>query len=165
MLGENDACMQHRALGHEYHDGSGLPLRWHSSYSVGNALLDCQHIVLMELSCTLHDSALSDEATRATTADLLDIAERHCAAEDHLLTCNGYEWTEQHREEHAVGLGRLRALAAEASIGAISRAQLAGAVCRWIYAHLMDMDLPAREYLHPPVQHDLISPRDPLDPR
>lgn len=137
--------------------------RWHSGLALGNAILDRQHILLYALAGTLHDPAAGDAVARTTAQDILDIAQRHCAAEEYLLTANGYEWTEQHREEHLVGLDKLRELGSEFALGTISRSFLAAAVTDWLTFHVVEIDLPAGEYLRrAPVPTHETPGRDPL---
>jgi hemerythrin-like metal-binding protein len=133
---------------------------WAASMSVGHALLDKHHILLLELTRSLvADLPTLDDATlRLAIADLLELAGRHCAAEEQLLTLNGYEWVEQHREEHRAGLDRLRSLASGDAASVCAR--LPAALVDWLVAHLADMDLPAKAYFsHPP---EAPAP-DPLD--
>ncbi|AMO22427.1 hypothetical protein GCM10027034_27830 [Ramlibacter solisilvae] len=122
---------------------------WHAGLSVGNALLDKQHIVLFELVRSLRDAQdnLDDHAFNRALCDLLTLAQRHCAAEEHLLALNGYEWLEQHREEHLAGLDRIQSICLRRARGDLGRESACTAVAAWLEAHLVEMDLPARAYL------------------
>lgn len=135
---------------------------WHPGLSVGNALLDKHHILLMALAQSLADDAgrLDAQALCSAVEDILELARRHCAAEEHLLVLNGYEWADQHREEHAAGLHRIRTVLDEAACGAVSHDDVANAVVDWLAAHATDMDLPARDYL----RHDTGVDRNQPDP-
>lgn len=145
--------------------GDRVPV-WHPGLSVGNALLDKQHILLMELARSLADDAagLGAPSLQAGVEDILQLAERHCAAEEHQLALNGYEWVEQHREEHAAGLHRIRSVLAQSGAGAFSNAAVCATVVEWLADHLSDMDLPARGYLRRDSRVDPNQP-DPLDAR
>lgn len=134
---------------------------WDASMSVGHALLDKHHILLLELARSLvNDLPAMDAATlRLAAHDLLELAERHCAAEEQLLTLNGYEWVDQHREEHRAGLDRLRRLAG--GDPAAVRGRLPAALVDWLLAHLTDMDLPAKEWFaHPQAEEHVPDPLD-----
>ncbi|TFZ07939.1 bacteriohemerythrin [Ramlibacter humi] len=133
---------------------------WDVSMSVGHALLDKHHILLLELARALvNDLPGMDAGTlRLAASDLLELAERHCAAEEHLLTLNGYEWVEQHREEHRAGLDRLRRLASGEP--AMVRKRFPPALVDWLQAHLADMDLPAAEWFSHPAEARVPDPLD-----
>lgn len=135
---------------------------WHPGLSVDNALLDKHHILLMELARSLVANApgLDRESLRLAVQDILQLAERHCAAEEHQLLLNGYEWAEQHQEEHAAGLDRIRAVLAEHARGALPADDVCTVVVDWLAAHITDMDLPARGYL----RHDATVDPDLPDP-
>lgn len=140
-------------------------LQWDASLSVGNALLDRQHILLFQLTRSFSLALQQEEEVfRAAFAGILELAQRHCAAEEQLLLGNGYEWVAQHREEHIAGLDRLQALGAEVACGTLAREQLAAALRHWMVAHLVDMDLPASEWLAPaPGRIGDPDGHDPLD--
>lgn len=139
---------------------------WHPRLSVDNALLDKHHILLLELARSLVADApgLDRESLCLAVEDILQLAERHCAAEEHQLLLNGYEWVDQHREEHAAGLDRLRAVLAEYARGAIPSGDVCSVVVNWLDAHITDMDLPARGYLRHAASVDPDFP-DPLEAR
>jgi hemerythrin-like metal-binding protein len=122
---------------------------WHAGLTVGNALLDKQHIVLFELIRSLCDprGALDDDAFTQALADIAALSERHFAAEEQLLALNGYEWLEQHLEEHVAGLDRIHSILIRHTGGHISRESACAAVATWYEAHLLEMDLPAQGYL------------------
>ncbi|MBA2961152.1 MULTISPECIES: bacteriohemerythrin [Ramlibacter] len=141
-------------------------LQWNPRYSLGNPLLDRQHILLFELtrSFAADVAQMSHETLAAAYGDILGLAQRHCAAEEQMLLVNGYEWLEQHRQEHVAGLDRLQAVWAAVACGDLSRHRLVLALQGWLVTHLQDMDLPAVEYLatDPRRVRDPDGP-DPLD--
>lgn len=122
---------------------------WNAEPSLGNALLDRQHILLIGLARTLVRDlpALDRDAVLLAGQDILTLARQHCAAEEDCLLRNGYEWLEQHREEHAAGLDRLQSHWGEVARGTLPPEHFVAAVIDWLHVHLEDMDLPAREYL------------------
>lgn len=122
---------------------------WQAGHAVGNALLDRQHMLLISLARSLAQDApgLDRDAVFSATRDIVSLTERRCAAEEDLLLRNGYEWLEQHRQEHQAGLDRLRALSACAATGALACEAFVAAFVNWLETHMVDMDLPAREYL------------------
>lgn len=121
---------------------------WHANMAVGHALVDKQHISLMELirSLVRMIGSPDDQAFLSAVADIVSQAERHCATEDQLLLQNGFEWAEQHQQEHEAGLDRLRSLQARLVARSITREAACAGLVDWFEAHLVDMDLPARDY-------------------
>lgn len=117
--------------------------------SVDNPVLDRQHLLLIGLARSLAQDApdLDRDAVLGAGRSIVSLAERHCAAEEDFLLRNGYEWLEQHRQEHLAGLDRLQSLLARAGAGALPCEQFVTALGDWLERHLADMDLPAREYL------------------
>lgn len=122
---------------------------WRPELSVGNALLDKQHAVLLKLAAALVENVArsGDEAMLTSLGDILLLAERHCAAEEHLLMLNGFEWMEQHSQDHRAGLERLRAMRDLLAHREVTREQACSAVVNWMVFHLEQMDLPARDHL------------------
>jgi hemerythrin-like metal-binding protein len=137
---------------------------WHAGLLVGNALLDKQHIVLVKLIRSLKNTqgALNDDAFMQALHDIVRLLERHCAAEEHLLALNAYEWLEQHREEHLAGLDRIRSIYDRCARGDISRESACAAVANWFETHLVEIDLPAQGYLRsatgPSTAHEASEP-------
>lgn len=139
---------------------------WHAGLSVGHPLIDKHHILLLELTRSLvADLGSVDDATlRLAVDDLLQLAQRHCAAEEQLLEVNGYEWLEQHRDEHRAGLDRLRQVAGRHAPPAALREDFPRALLHWVVDHVADMDLPAREWFaHPDRPVGDVDATDPLD--
>lgn len=136
--------------------------------SVGNALLDKHHMLLLQLTRSFVEESAraSDEAFQGAFADILDVAQRHCRAEEHALLLNGFEWLEQHRHEHVAGLDRLQALWVEVACAMLPRSRLVDALVDWLVHHHEDMDLPARDWLaYAPGRLGDLDGWDPLDAR
>jgi hemerythrin-like metal-binding protein len=111
--------------------------------------LDKQHIVIVGLIRSLWNThgAVDGPTFVQALDDIFRLLERHCAAEEHLLALNGYEWLEQHHEEHSAGLDRIRSIRDRWARGEMSRESACAAVAKWFEAHVKQMDLPAKDYL------------------
>lgn len=136
---------------------------WRPSLSVGNADLDEQHIVLLEMGRNLLDS-LEDvpaalDRVVGELGDLLSASREHDSAEERILAANGCPTLDAHQLSHTITRLRLQVLLDDARRGQVDAAALRHALMGWMQHHIGEFDLPVKAYLanpgrgHATVQH------------
>lgn len=119
--------------------------RWQPSYSVGHPMLDEQHKKLLSL-CAQALSCISDES-RTGVAEfhtilntLVDYIEVHFKTEEALLAACGYQFLDQHREEHLEYRVKLTDFLFAATLGEINRPALYQYLSQWWSEHILGSD-------------------------
>lgn len=88
-------------------------LAWSEAYGVGNAMLDSDHRILINLLNQLHDAAetgQSREVVGTVVNVLAEYTEHHFRREEGLLAAAGYPRLEEHRAAHRELEDKVRAL-------------------------------------------------------
>jgi len=134
------------------HDLPELP-HWSPALSVGNAKLDEQHIVLLEMGRNLLDGLVELPAALPRILieleDLLLASLEHDAAEEHILAANGCPTLSDHRLSHTANRHRLERLLDAARQGDLDVAALRQAIQGWMHHHVNEYDLPVKAYMTP----------------
>lgn len=121
--------------------------RWHSSYSVGNWVLDNQHKVLLWLceealelvpEDNIHESP--SHRFRYAQEDLLACIDDHFRTEERLLKRCSQEVYEQHHEEHTRFWNMLSQKLQEIANGDIGREAFRQFLTEWWTHHILHSD-------------------------
>lgn len=129
---------------------------WRPALSVGNADLDAQHIVLLEMGRNLLDSL--DETPPALGRaigeldDLLSASLEHDTEEERILASNGCPSLDAHHLSHTITRARLKVLLDNARQGQVDAPALRHALLGWMQHHIGEFDLPVKAYLACPVR-------------
>ena len=125
--------------------------KWSPSLSVHNAVLDEQHIMLIEtaneLLGTLRDSLWHPEHAFNLLEEMLGMSRRHDALEEELLASHNCPTLEQHRAIHRRVEGELQQWLTQAREGWLDKAGLARYVEHFMGHHLAETDMPGKGYL------------------
>lgn len=119
---------------------------WTPHLSVGNAMLDAQHITLLELSREmlriLADRPRNDEAIYALLRDIAQCYESHGELEEQVLAVDGSAALYEHRRRAELIRTELREQLASAKENTTDRTALAAAVGAWIDHHIGELRSP-----------------------
>ena len=125
---------------------------WCPSFSVRNARVDEQHIELMamsdELLAWLGRARVPDHDLAHLLEEIASLNASHTRLEGELLARNQCPTLAQHQRLAAQGAAALQAWVAEARGGQLDRPALAVFLGAWMVNHLIETDLPVRDYLH-----------------
>lgn len=114
---------------------------WSPSLSVHNAVLDHQHIVLLELSrelwCLLSESPRTTVLLIDLLADLAGCYELHHATELQILNSVDSSWLANYRENALFTHAQLRWYLSQAQRNELDRNGLRRVVQEWIEPHLL----------------------------
>lgn len=121
--------------------------RWHSSYSIGNWMLDNQHRVLLGLCEEVLDLVPEDNVHespshrfRYAREELLVCIEDHFRTEERLLKRCSKVVYERHHEEHAHFWDMLHVKLQEIANGEIGRDEFRQFLTEWWSQHILHSD-------------------------
>ncbi|MEI6803958.1 MAG: hemerythrin domain-containing protein [Burkholderiales bacterium] len=138
------------AVNKDWRKGATIPI-WHPDISVGNAKLDEQHIVLLELGRNLlrllQGPAARMDSILPALQDLYGLCCQHDLDEEEVLRNNACPTLDQHIESHQATQGKLARLLADASNNAFNEAELSQVITEWMAHHISENDLPVKQYL------------------
>lgn len=130
-------------------------LHWSPALSVGNADLDAQHIILLEIGRDLlellHDGRASQQHLWSLLSDFLVISRHHDALEESILADNHCPSLSEHRAAHARAQEHIQTALLEAQEHCLQQEHLRYALTDWMKHHLSEMDLKVKPFLrhHP----------------
>lgn len=126
-------------------------LYWSPALSVGNADLDAQHIILLEIGRDMIELLDHGGAAQPRLWSLLNdffvIANHHDALEEKVLAANGYPSLPEHRAEHVRAREHIHTALCEAAEQRLNQGRLRQALMNWMHHHLSEMDLNAKPFL------------------
>lgn len=118
---------------------------WSEAYSVGSAMLDSDHRILLDLLGQLHD-AIETGQSRSVVGSLLNVlaeyAEHHFRREEEVLARLGFPDREAHQGQHREMEDRLRAIRdrwRDGERGALGEEVLAF-LKKWLTGHILGAD-------------------------
>lgn len=141
-------------------------LHWSPALSVGNAELDAQHIILLEIGRDLLELLVQSRSSPQHLCSLLNdffvISNQHNALEENILARNGCPSLAEHRAAHQQAQSYLQVALDEAQTGCLDQAHLRHALSDWMQHHLSEMDLKVKQFLHyqPPHAPELFLAED-----
>lgn len=125
---------------------------WCPSFSVRNARVDEQHIELMamsdELLAWLGRTRVPDHDLAHLLEEIASLNATHTRLEGELLARNQCPTLALHQRMAAQGAVALEGWVADARDGQLNRSALAVFMGVWMVNHLIETDLPVRDYLH-----------------
>ena len=125
---------------------------WRPSFSVCNARVDEHHIELMamsdELLAWLGRAQVRDHDLAHLLQEIADLNCRHTRLEAELLARNQCPTLAMHQSMAAQGDAALQGWLADARDRRLDRPALAVFMGAWMVQHLIETDLPVRDYLH-----------------
>lgn len=114
--------------------------RWERGYSVGNWMLDNQHRNILTLCQQTLDQVARNAPIQSLSEDLLASTIEHFDAEEKILRLTGYEFFEQHREEHRRCLAALERMLSQSCAGKIAPRNLGNFLPAWCMGHILESD-------------------------
>lgn len=124
---------------------------WCPGFSVRNARVDEQHIELMamsdELLAWLGRTQVPDHDLAHLLEEIASLNASHARLEGELLTRNQCPTLTLHQRLAAQGDADLQGWVAQARSGQLDRSALAVFMGAWMVNHLIETDLPVRDYL------------------
>jgi hemerythrin-like metal-binding protein len=130
-------------------------LHWSPALSVGNADLDAQHIILLEIGRDLlellHEGRASQQHLWSLLNDFLVISSHHDALEESILADNHCPSLPEHRAAHTRAREHIQTALLEAQAHCLHQEHLRHALMDWMNHHLSEMDLKVKQFLryHP----------------
>ncbi|MFZ2296377.1 MAG: hemerythrin family protein [Polaromonas sp.] len=124
---------------------------WAPGLSVGNAKLDEQHIMLLELGKHLlnlvkNDSS-SHEEIQAVLKDIAGLAREHDEMEEAVLEENECPSLAEHKRVHEAARTELDGLLRDASRNIVDKAVLTRVITEWRSHHVSKYDLLVKDYM------------------
>lgn len=120
---------------------------WSPDMSVHNAMLDHQHIVILEISrqlwCLLSESPRPTGLAVDLLTDLAGCYQRHHDAEARMLEPRDSSLLTNYREDALSTCAQIRWHLAKAQKNELDREGLRRALCEWIESHLLATSVPA----------------------
>ena len=127
------------------------PLQWDSSYSVGDATLDEQHMQLMGLCNRLAESLENPASADAAFHDILDqltaYAKVHFRTEEEILQACDYPRLATQREDHAEYERHVAEAVTSAQRGSLDKHDLLRLLSNWWNDHILISDLDYRSHV------------------
>jgi len=124
---------------------------WRPALSVGNAKLDEQHIILLEMGRNLLDTLMAplQECHRLVgdLEDLLAESLEHDRYEEHILAVNGCPSLEHHHLSHERARALLTQLLGQVRTGEFDADALSQAIVDWMQHHIGEFDIPVKSYM------------------
>jgi hemerythrin-like metal-binding protein len=118
---------------------------WDETYSVGNALLDADHRIILDLLNQLHDAADTDQS-RIVVGSILNVlveyTEHHFRREEVLMALAGYPRTDEHVASHRrleARVGTIRSLWAAGDRQALNE-EVLSLLKKWLTGHILEDD-------------------------
>lgn len=138
-------------------------LHWSPALSVGNADLDAQHIILLEIGREMIElldrGGMAQQRLWSLLNDFFVISSHHDALEESILSDNGCPSLLEHRAAHAQAREHIHAALCQAAQLCLDQAHLRHALTDWMNHHLSEMDLKVKQFLHHPRQPQAIGVR------
>lgn len=126
-------------------------LHWSPALSVGNADLDAQHIILLEIGREMLELLDRGGAAQQRLWSLLNdffvISSHHDALEESILAENDCPSLPEHRAAHSQAKAHIHAALCEAAEQRLNHAHLRQALMDWMSHHLSEMDLKVKPFL------------------
>ncbi|MCX7242073.1 MAG: hypothetical protein NTU86_16745 [Burkholderiales bacterium] len=134
----------------DWRKGAPIPA-WRPDLSVGNAKLDEQHIVLLELGRNLlrmlHGHAPRMDSVAFALQDIYTLCRQHDQDEEEVLRHNACPTLDEHIESHRATQETLAKLLADIAQHAIDEPELSRVITDWMAHHISENDLPVKQYL------------------
>lgn len=124
---------------------------WAPGLSVGNAKLDEQHIMLLELGkhllSLIENDSSSHEEIQAVLKDIAGLAREHDEMEEAVLEENGCPSLTEHKRLHEATRAELDDLLLDASRNIVDKAVLTRVITEWRSHHISKYDLLVKDYM------------------
>lgn len=126
-------------------------LHWSPALSVGNADLDAQHIILLEIGREIIElldrAGMAEQRLWSLLNDFFVISSHHDALEERILAQNGCPNLLAHQAAHTQTKEHIHIALCEAAEHCLNPAHLRYALIHWMGHHLSEMDLEAKPFL------------------
>jgi len=120
-------------------------MAWNEAFSVGNAMLDSDHRILLNLLNQLHDAidtGQSREVVGTVINVLAEYAEHHFRREEEMMAAAGYPDLAAHREQHQALEARVRELRDRWHAGErrVLDEDVVSVLKKWLTDHILGTD-------------------------
>ena len=141
---------------------------WDQSFSVGDALMDAQHMKLLDLcnrlaDCAEREDALSEEAFHEILHELNQYAKEHFVAEEALLRQCEYPDRPSQEAEHLAYVERITEFLVEATAGVSGKNGAQRYVLCWLLQHILVSDARYRPWVERPGEDPVRAARAEAD--
>lgn len=127
------------------------PLAWSAHLAIGNPVIDDQHKRILALCRRAYDLLRQDEDKRdeffETINDLADSVIHHFRTEEEILAQNQCPGLSEHAAEHDDYVRKFTEILVNARSGRVELSEMYALLTAWVTDHMLNTDLPAREYL------------------
>ncbi|HLO77753.1 MAG TPA: bacteriohemerythrin [Magnetospirillum sp.] len=142
-------------------------LVWNEAYGVGNAMLDSDHRILINLLNQLHDATETGQshAVVGTVINVLvEYAEHHFRREEGLMAAAGYPDLAAHRQCHRQLEAQVRAIRDRWSSGERGALddEVMGMLKKWLTDHILGADKSYRPWIEGVADGEAAGPAMPV---
>lgn len=125
---------------------------WNEGYSVGDAVLDSDHRILISVMGQLHeavDTGQSRDVVGSVLNVLADYAEHHFRREEDMLAAAGFPELDDHRAQHGRMMATMRAMRERYQAGdsGILGEEVLALINKWLTDHIMVSDKSYKPWL------------------
>lgn len=127
-------------------------LAWSEAYAVGNAMLDSDHRILMDLINQLHDATETGQSRAVVStvvSVLVEYTEHHFRREEAVLAAANYPHLDAHRQSHHALEEKVRAIRDRWNAGERSALddEVMSFLKRWLTEHILGADKSYRPWI------------------
>ena len=125
---------------------------WNEAFSVGNAILDSDHRILINLLNQLHDAVdtgQSRDVVGSVVNVLVEYTEHHFRREEALMSAAGYPHLAEHQQTHAALEERVRHIRDRWAAGerTVLDEEMLAFLKKWLTEHILGADKSYRSWI------------------